>query len=127
MIVYIAIGLIGLRIIALFYLVHVIKIQLDLMKRPIDPEITGYRKKLYYLTLGLVASNLIPILFDIFIILRQSNIMFEGVSTRPFLIVYGVSNASASLLAAILLARIYRNSVQIDESHTKSDHTLMND
>lgn len=115
-----------IRIISVYYLYGVIKKQLDLMKRPIDPEITGYRKSLLWLTVGLAGSNIIPIVFDVTVFLRELGIL-SILTLQPILIAYTASNALAALLAVFILARIYRDAVLVDETHKQSDHTLMND
>lgn len=127
MIELLALFLLALRLTATGFLLNVLKKQRKLMKRPIDTEITGFRKNLYFLTLGLAGSNLLPILFDIFILTKGMGFIWFTVSTTQFLIAYTLSNASAALLAAILVQKIYRNALTIDESHISSDHTLMND
>lgn len=127
MIELIAFILLIIRITALYFIHKVVKTQLYLMKHPIDPEITGYRKTLFWLTIGLAGSNIIPIIFDVFIVLKESGIIWEEVSSTPILIAYAISNALAALLAAVLISRIYRNAILVDESHKSSDHTLMND
>lgn len=124
---YIAAILLTIRIMTLYFIFKVLRTQRELMTRPIDAEITGYRKKLYYLTLGLLGSNVIPIIFDTFIIFKESGLVWADVSSTPVLILYAISNALATLLAAYLIAKIYSDALQVDESHKKSDHTLMND
>lgn len=123
---YIALALLIVRVVAVYFIMKVLKTQRYLMRHPIDEEITGYRKTLYYLTIGLLGSNIIPILFDIFIIFKESGLL-ENMSSTPILILYTVSNALAALLAAYLISKIYSQAVLVDETHKKSDHTLMND
>lgn len=124
---YIAALLLLVRIVCVYFIMKVLKTQRELMKRPIDAEITGYRRTLFYLTLGLLGSNIVPIIFDTFIIFKESGIAWSDLSSTPFLIVYTVSNAFAALLAAFLISKIYSQAVAVDETHTQSDHTLMND
>lgn len=127
MIELLALFLLALRLAATGFLLNVLKKQRELMKRPIDSEITGFRRNLYYLTLGLAGSNVLPIIFDLFIITKGMGFIWFTISTTEFLVAYTISNALAALLAAILVQRIYRNALQVDETHIKSDHTLMND
>lgn len=127
MIELLALFLLALRLVATGFLLNVLKKQRELMKRPIDTEITGFRRNLYYLTLGLAGSNILPIIFDLFIITKGMGFIWFTVSTTEFLIVYTISNAAAALLAAVLVQKIYRNALTVDESHKSSDHTLMND
>ena len=127
MIELLALFLLALRLAATGFLLNVLKKQRALMKRPIDTEITGFRRNLFYLTLGLAGSNVLPIVFDLFIITKGMGFIWQTVTTTQFLIAYIISNASAALLAAILIQRIYRNALHVDETHVKSDHTLMND
>lgn len=127
MIELLALFLLALRLAATGFLLNVLKKQRALMKRPIDTEITGFRRNLYYLTLGLAGSNVLPIIFDLFIITKGMGFIWFTISTTEFLVAYTISNALAALLAAVLVQRIYRNALHVDETHVKSDHTLMND
>ena len=124
---YIAAILLTIRIITLHFIFKVLRTQRELMTRPIDAEITGYRKKLYYLTLGLLGSNVIPIIFDTFIIFKKSGVVWADVLSIFIFIFYVVFNVFVALLVAYLIAKIYSGALQVDESHKKSDHTLMND
>lgn len=126
MIEILALFLLTLRLIATGFLLNVLKKQRELMRRPIDNEITGFRRNLHYLTLGLAGSNVLPIILDIFIVLKGTGVIWVTVSSRQLFIAYVVSNALAALLAAVLIQRIYRNALQVDETHDKSEHTLMN-
>lgn len=127
MIELLALFLLALRFAATGFLLNVLKKQRELMKRPIDREISGFRRNLFYLTLGLAGSNVLPIIFDLFIITKGMGFIWFTISTTEFLVAYTISNALAALLAAVLVQRIYRNALQVDESHIASDHTLMND
>lgn len=127
MIEILALILLLIRLVSIWVLVKVIRIQQDLMARPIDEEITTFRKHLYWLTLGLAGSNIIPIILDVFLILKGMGVIWTTASSLPLLVVYTCSNAFAGLLAAFLVFRIYRNAIRVDETHRKSDHTLMND
>jgi hypothetical protein len=128
MIELIALILLMLRVTATGFLLNVLKKQRKLMTRPIDAEINGFRKHLYYLTLGLAGSNALPIVFDAFIIAKGLGVpALSDVSSQPLIVAYAISNAAAALLAAILVQKIYRNALEVDESHKSSDHTLMND
>lgn len=122
-----AFALLIIRMASLAYFFGVIKKQRALMKHPIDPEITGYRKTLHYLTVALAASNIPPIIFDIFMISKGVGVAMLTVSTTELLIFYTVTNALSALLASYLIYRIYRNAVLVDETHKSSDHTLMNE
>lgn len=124
---YIAAILLTIRIITLHFIFKVLRTQRELMTRPIDAEITGYRKKLYYFVLGLLGGGVMLVIFDTFIIFKESGVVWVDVSSTLILIFYAVSNALAALLAAYLIAKIYSGALQVDESHKKSDHTLMND
>lgn len=127
--------LLVLRLIATHFLIRVLKAQWELMKRPLashartlvdEQDIISYRKQLFYLTLALAGSNLLPIIFDLFIMTKGIGIIWFTVTTTEFLIVYTISNALAALLAAVLIYRIYRNALEVDQHHETSDHTLMN-
>ena len=127
--------LLVLRLIATHFLIRVLKAQWELMKRPLssharslvdEQDIIAYRKQLFYLTLALAGSNLLPIVFDLFIMTKRIGIIWFTVTTTEFLIVYTISNALAAILAAVLIFRIYRNALEVDQTHPSSDHTLMN-
>ena len=125
-----------LRLIAIHFLIRVLKAQWELMKRPLasyarrlvdEQDIIAYRKQLFHLTLALTGSNLLPTVFDLFILTDGVGFTWLTVSTTEFLIAYTIANALAALLAAILVFRIYRNALKVDQTHPTSDHTLMND
>lgn len=105
------------------------------MRRPIDKrvmdlveaeDIIKYRKELFYLTLALAASNLLPIVFDMYIISDELGHTWFNITNLQFLIIYTLSNALAAVLGAFLINKIYRNALEVDSSHPDSDHTLMN-
>lgn len=124
-----------LRFIAVHFLIRVLKVQWELMKRPLvsharslvdEQDIISYRKQLFYLTLALTGSNLLPIIFDLFILTDEAGFTWFTVSATGFFMAYTIANALSALLAAILVFRIYRNALEVDQTHAKSDHTLMN-
>lgn len=135
MILTVAIVLLLLRVIATLFLAKVLVIQRELMRRPIDKrvmdlveaeDIIKYRKELFYLTLALAASNLLPIVFDMYIISDELGHTWFNITNLQFLIIYTLSNALAAVLGAFLINKIYRNALEVDSSHPDSDHTLMN-
>lgn len=130
-----ALALLLLRLTATGYLLKVLKAQWELMRLPVDKrvvtlvdeqDIIKYRKQLFYLTLALAGSNLLPIIFDIYILIDGMGFIWLTVSTRQFLIAYTISNALSAVLAAYLIKQIYKNALEVDKSHAESDHTLMN-
>lgn len=135
MILIVAIVLLALRVIATAFLTRVLITQWELMRRPIDKRITDlveaediikYRKELFYLTLALAGSNLLPIVFDLYLISDEFGLAWFNITTFQFLVVYTLSNALAAVLGAFLINKIYRNALEVDTSHPDSDHTLMN-
>lgn len=119
--------LLVLRITATGLLVRVMKTQLSLMKRPIDTEIAGFRKSLFFLTLALALSNILPIVFDTAIIVDTLGVFGYSIDLDYYLLIYTLSNALGAVLASFLVYRIYKDALTVDESHSDSDHTLIND
>lgn len=117
-----------LRFMASYLLIKVVKTQRSLMKRPIDQEITAFRKDLHSLTIALALSNIPAIIMDAFFVLKGLGFtLFSEVTNTSMLVFYTTSNALSALLAAILISRIYRNALVVDKTHAGSDHVLMND
>lgn len=111
----VSLGLIGI----------VIKRQLELFKLKIDPEISSYRKRLFYLSITIFVGNLIPAAIDVLTLtdtLTRASQTISGAS-----LVYTGAWVATSTLMALLIHSLYRMSHKVDESHTESDHTLMND
>lgn len=117
-----------LRFMASYLLIKVVKTQRSLMKRPIDQEITAFRKDLHSLTIALALSNIPAIIMDAFFVLKGLGFtLFTGVTNTSMLVFYTTANALSALLAAVLISRIYRNALVVDKTHAGSDHVLMND
>lgn len=135
MILSVATILLLIRLASSWFLFRVLVAQRELMKRPIDSRVVSvleaddiikYRRQLFYLTLALAGSNLLPIVFDLYIILDELGYTWTSFTVTQFLFVYTTSNALAALLGAFLIFKIYRNALEVDHSHENSDHTLMN-
>lgn len=120
-----AVIFLGLRIAATTFLWKVLKVQIDLLRRPIklDPEmydeqdikdVWNFRKTLHYITIALYVGNFIPIVLDSFVILQSVGLL-DGYRTTPVLVVYAASNAITMLLATILIFNIYRLATQTKE------------
>lgn len=127
MITALAFILLILRLVATYLLVGVIKSQRELMKRPIDEEIKGFRRDLHWLTIALMLSNIPAIILDVFFIFKGVGWAWTVASNEPILIFYTISNAVSAMLAAVLISKIYRDALRVDQTHPTSDHTLMND
>lgn len=97
-----------LRLIGVAYLVRVLKIQIKLLRKPIDdPEIWDFRRTLHYITVALTVGNLVPIILDSLVVLQGIG-KLDYVRTRPVLLVYAGTNAVIALLAAIMIHKLYR-------------------
>lgn len=134
MIEILALALLILRLVAMGILATVLKKQWDLMQRPakildgyIENDVVRFRKHLFFLTLALAGSNLLPIAFDLFIIFDGLVFAWFTFTITEFLIVYTVSNTLSAVLAAWLIYKIYSDALTVDESHNESDHQLLND
>lgn len=121
----IAFTLLILRITASYFLFKVLKIQVDLLRRPIKVdeasyneqdiiEVWNFRRRLHFITIALFVGNFVPITLDALVVLQWLGV-FEGFRTTPVLIVYAISNAVTMLLAAILINSIYRLAIQTKE------------
>lgn len=134
MILIVAVTLLVLRVAATTLLVKVLVAQRELMRRPIDKRVTDiveaediikYRKELFYITMALASSNLLPIVFDLYIISDELGIAWFSITTVQFLILYTMANALGAVLAAFLINKIYRNALEVDSSYPDSEHTLI--
>lgn len=114
-----------IRIVASVFLWKVLKIQVDLLRRPIKVDeamyneqdivdVWNFRKFLHYTTIALFVGNFIPIILDALVVLQWFGV-FDGFRTRPVLIIYAISNAVTMLLAAILINSIYKLAVETKE------------
>lgn len=103
-----------LRLVAVHYLFRVLKIQIRLLRRPIDPCIWDFRRKLHYMTVALLLGNVLPIILDSLVVLRGFGVL-EFVRTSPLLITYAISNALIGFIAATLIYRIYKLANEDDD------------
>lgn len=126
MITILAIALLITRVAATYLLVKVVQYQRELMKQPIDEEITGFRRDLHYLTVALLLSNIPAIILDIFFIFDGLGVVWFIASSTFMLAMYAVGNAVSALLASVFAYRIYKDALKIDRSHPTSEHVLMN-
>lgn len=120
---FIAAVLLILRILGGFYLVKILRIQIGLLRKPINEEVWDFRRKLHYIILALFTGNLIPIILDALVVLQGVGIG-SNIRTEPVLVVYAASNALIALLFAILLYKIYSMAnqpivEQLEEEHVK--------
>jgi len=120
-----AFTLLLLRVAASIFLWKVLKIQIDLLRKPIklDEEIYNeqdiidvwnFRRRLHYIPIALFVGNFVPIVLDSLVVIRWFGIL-DSVRTTPVLIVYAISNAVTMLLAAILINSIYKLAIETKE------------
>lgn len=116
--------LLVIRIVSMILIGVVLYKQLMLFKRPIDKEITHYRRLLFFLALAIFLGNIIPALIDILTIFgdleRSARIV------KPISVIYTMDAAGTSVLSSLMIFAIYRNALHVDKTHTDSEHTLMN-
>lgn len=89
------------RLVALWYLYKVVKIQLNLLKLPTDPDVWDFRKTLHYLTVAFALGNVVPIIIDLVTIIGPERPFWLGVT-------YAISNTTTALIGAILIHKLYR-------------------
>ncbi len=98
------------RIAAIILYSDVIKIQIKLLRRPIDPDVWDFRQRLHYMTLTLLLSCIPSVILDIAVI--------AGVErTAPYLVVYAAFNVISVLVAAVMIKEMYKlviNSNEVD-------------
>lgn len=113
------------RVVSIALIGIVIKRQLELFKLRIDPEITAYRKRLFYLSITIFVGNLIPALIDVFTL--SGELVRSSPTVNTVSLIYTGAWVVTSTLMAYLIHSLYRMSHTVDESHAESEHVLMND
>lgn len=114
-----------IRIITMVLMGFVLKRQLELFKLPIDKEITLYRKILFALALLIFLGNIIPAAIDLLTL--TGDIIRSTRTVNGASLTYTLAWACTSLLSSVLIFWLYRMSHNVDQTHTESEHTLMND
>lgn len=114
MIGFIAGGLLLLRLVAIYKLYKVLKVQIELLKRPIDPTVWEFRRSLHYMTVALLISNILPVILDTLVV-ADSFGWISHYRTIPTLTAYAVSNAVMMLIAVVMIKRMYDLANQVDE------------
>lgn len=95
------------RLIAVRYLFTTLKVQIALLRLPIEPEVWDFRKKLHYMTVALLIGNFPPIVLDL-------AVLWGVERTAPYLVVYTLSNMITMVIAAIMIDKMYRLANQAD-------------
>lgn len=89
------------RLIAIVILWRVFRVQMNLLRLSIDPEVLDFRRKLHYMTIALLIGNFPSVILDA--------VVMAGVKrTLPYLIVYAVFNVITMIIAASMIDRMYR-------------------
>lgn len=108
----IAIGLLLIRLVSVFYVIRVMRKQLELFRLHIDTGLVRFRKTMFALSTVFLISSIMPIAVDTYYG------FFEQVDDTEdvLIILYAVSNALMSLAASIILWTIYKIAAEsIDE------------
>ena len=96
----IAIGLFILRLITVFYIVRVIRRQIELFRLHIDTGLVRFRKTMLTLSIVFLLGNIMPIIIDFYY-----GFVDPVRKTDILLVLYAVSNAVMSLAASIIPCR----------------------
>lgn len=97
------------RLITLWYLSKVLKIQVSLLRMPLDdPAVWDFRRTLHYMTIVVALGNVVPIIIDVVTIIGPSRPFWLGV-------MYAVSNVITAIFAAVLIHKMYRLAGQTKE------------
>lgn len=99
------------RIVSVVFISLVIKRQLALFKKPIDPGLVGLRRTLFLLSLGVFVGNLIPIAIDILTIATASSLHRED-SPSIAGVTYALSNCVTASVSAVLIWTMYRQAAK---------------
>jgi len=92
-----------LHIVASTFMFLVIRRQLSLFKRYIDPELRRFRMVLFLLTMSIFIGNFIPLSIDLF------NAIGEAPESAPLgRIIYITANAIVSVISSGLIWSMYR-------------------
>lgn len=101
----IAVFLLLIRLVSIFYISRVIKRQYELFKLPVPEDIQSFRKILFMISLAILLGNLIPVIVD-------AVTLVSDVPRSPFLswlsVTYAISNATTSLLSSLLIWFLYK-------------------
>lgn len=114
MIALIAATLLIIRLTIIYKLRGVIRIQMELLKRPIRAEAYDFRRGMFTMTNVLQFGNFIPVILDLLVLMYEFDI-HTIVRTDIMLTIYAISNALSMLLAVSVISRMYRLANQADE------------
>lgn len=106
--------LLTIRVIAVRKLYKVLKTQIELLRRPIDPEVWEFRRSLHYMTLALLVGNILPIVLDFLVVLDELG-WIAHYRTIFVITAYAISNAVMMLIAVTMIKRMYDLANQADE------------
>lgn len=90
---------------SMFFISFVIKRQLGLFKIPTIEKLRHFRRILFYLSMGILVGNLIPITIDGLTLFVSTG---RPTHVRPVSIAYAMSNAVIELLSAFLVWKLYQ-------------------
>lgn len=99
------------RLVSATFISLVIKRQLALFKKPIDPGLVGFRRILFFLSLAVLVGNIIPIVLDVATILAGDSLHRED-SPSLVGVSYAFSNCITSAISAILIWTMYRQAAK---------------
>lgn len=97
-----ALILLGLRLIAVGFIISVLAKQFRLFKLTIENELASFRLAMFSFTVVFLFGSLIPIAVDLFY-----GVIAVGAKWSWPLILYAASNAISALVVSILFWRIY--------------------
>lgn len=93
------------RLVSTVFIIWVMKIQVGLMRLPIDEEVRAFRKVLFVISIFILIGNFVPIIID-------SITMFVPTGrpprVNPISIAYAFSNAFTAMASSVLIWLLYR-------------------
>lgn len=95
------------RLVSVTFIVLVLIKQWRLLKLYVEPEIRGYRKLFFVLSLIILAGNCIPIIIDTLTLFVETN---RNPNVRSLSIFYALSNSATAAVSAFTIWLIYRTS-----------------
>ena len=110
-----------LHLIASLFMISVIRKQLGLFKKYIDPELRGFRMILFSLSVAVLIGNFVPLTIDFI------NAINPAVDEVPFgRVLYITANAIIAVVSAGLIWSMYRQAAKtaviVEEDKIKALH-----
>lgn len=109
------------RLIAVSYLISVLRTQIALLRLPIEPEIWDFRKTLHYMTIVLALSNVLPIILDAYSVFKVDDLL-AGDRPAALSLAYTTSNVITAIIASLLVHKLYelaRNTEEVTDLERK--------